>query len=126
VGDTRGLFGGGDEVSAVVDERTILVAAEDGPVTIDLVDGTTSGPEDDLVAACASEPVTFEAPPWSPFEGGGSITERYGGTLVVPCGPDLEPVDAPLTRTLVEAVGVPVADALVVSTDGRLVGYSAS
>ncbi len=110
-------------VGAVAGPRTSVLPVDGTPTLVDLVDGTTSAPDPDAVLACLTPAATFAHPdPW--ITGGtATVTERYGDHLVVPCGPDLEPVDAGLPPDVVGAVGVEAGDVTLVALEDRLVGY---
>jgi hypothetical protein len=111
-------------VGAVAGPRTSVLPVDGTPTLVDLVDGTTSAPDPDAVLACLTPAATFSHPDsWYADRGVAVPTERYGGHLVVPCGPDLEPVDAGLPPDVVAAVGLETGDVTLVALEDRLVGY---
>lgn len=104
-------------------EQGLVVPGLDGPVVLDVQDGTTEPLGDDDVLWCRTE-ATFEIDEaWISGEPEAEpITERRGGVLAEPCRADGSAVrGAP--AAFPSSIAAPAGDVTVVSTPGGVVGY---
>ncbi|WP_250446986.1 PQQ-like beta-propeller repeat protein, partial [Actinotalea sp. C106] len=104
------------------DGTTLRIDSTDGPVLVDIATGTTEPTADDDVFACQSEPVTLEyAVPWVYQDR--SVTDRRGGSLLSPCGPDGAPAPA-WTVAALQDTGDAHDGTHVIAVDGALQGFT--
>ena len=102
---------------------TVAVRTHDGPVVLDLQDGSRRAPVEGEVFTCLKEK-TFA------YEEGYSFSdrvefERRGTGVVAPCDARGKAVDAPLGHHAMRAVAKKSGDVRLVSLEGALVAYAA-
>lgn len=112
---------GGATKFAFADDRTVVARTDDGPLVVDLHDGSTREPGDDEVFAC----LTTTSFRWSVpfFIDDELVRTRTAGGILQACDAEGEAADGALTAGMVRAAGLPAGDTWVVLTEDGLRGY---